>query len=167
LSDLLVIEFPGEAKAEGVREILLAMHKEYLIEPADTIIAVAEDSGPPVKLNQLLQPVAQREKSGMPWGSLICLLFMMPRAGAAIDAASPAFEQRLADLGISEDFARQAARTLRSGNATLFLLIRQKATDKVLAGLSGAGGMVMRSAFDETKEEALRGAHAATRATTS
>jgi hypothetical protein len=27
LSDLLVIEFPGEAKAEGVREILLAMHK--------------------------------------------------------------------------------------------------------------------------------------------
>jgi uncharacterized membrane protein len=79
----------------------------------------------------------------------------------------PAFEQRLADLGISEDFARQAARTLRSGNATLFLLIRQKATDKVLAGLSGAGGMVMRSAFDETKEEALRGALAATRATPS
>jgi acetyl-CoA acetyltransferase len=32
LSDLLVIEFPSEAKAEGVREMLLAMQKEYLIE---------------------------------------------------------------------------------------------------------------------------------------
>ena len=32
MSDLLVIEFPSEAKAEGVREMLLVMHKEYLIE---------------------------------------------------------------------------------------------------------------------------------------
>jgi uncharacterized membrane protein len=29
LSDLLVIEFPSEAKAEGVREMLLAMQKEF------------------------------------------------------------------------------------------------------------------------------------------
>jgi uncharacterized membrane protein len=28
----MVIEFPSEAKAEGVREMLLAMQKEYLIE---------------------------------------------------------------------------------------------------------------------------------------
>jgi hypothetical protein len=32
LADLLVIEFPSEAKAEDVREMLLAMQKEYLIE---------------------------------------------------------------------------------------------------------------------------------------
>jgi hypothetical protein len=32
LSDLLVIELPTEEKAEGVRELLLAMQKEYLIE---------------------------------------------------------------------------------------------------------------------------------------
>jgi uncharacterized membrane protein len=30
LSDLLVIEFPSEKKAEGVGEMLLAMQKEYL-----------------------------------------------------------------------------------------------------------------------------------------
>jgi hypothetical protein len=30
LSDLLVVEFPSEEKAEGVREMLLAMQKEYL-----------------------------------------------------------------------------------------------------------------------------------------
>ena len=51
---------------------------------------------------------------------------------------------------------RQPARTLQSGNAALFLLIRQMTTDKVLAALRGAGGTVMRSSFDETKEEALR-----------
>ena len=162
MSDLLVIEFPSETKAEGVREMLLTMHKEYLIEPADTIIAVAEDSGR-VKLNQLLHPAARGAVSAMPWGSLICLLLVMPQTSAVIGALG----SRLADLGIDADFTRQAARTLRSGNAALFLLIRQKTTDRLLAGLRGAGGMVMRSAFDETKEEALREALAAIRATTS
>jgi len=31
MSDLLVIELPSEEKAEGVREMLLAMQKQYLI----------------------------------------------------------------------------------------------------------------------------------------
>ena len=111
-----------------------------------------------VKLNQLFQRVARGELSGVLWGSLIGLLFMMPLAGAAIGAASGALGGTLADLGINDEFMRQAARTLQSGNAALFLLIRRMTTDKVLAALRGVGGTVMRSLFDETKEEALRAA---------
>jgi uncharacterized membrane protein len=163
LSDLLVIEFPSEEKAEGVREMLLAMQKEYLIELGDAVIAVKEAGGR-VKLNQLFQPVARGAVSGALWGSLIGLLFMMPLAGAAIGAASGALGGKLADLGINDGFMRQAARTLQSGNAALFLLIRKMTTDKVLAALRGVGGTVMRSSFDETKEEALREALAGARA---
>ena len=166
MSDLLVIEFPSEEKAEGVREMLLAMQKEYLIELGDAVIAVKEPSGR-VKLNQLLQPVARGAVSGALWGSLIGLLFMMPLAGAAIGAASGALGGKLAHLGINDDFMRQAARTLQSGNAALFLLIRKMTTDKVLVALRGAGGTVMRSSFDETKEEALREALVDVRAATS
>ena len=166
MSDLLVIEFPSEAKADGVREILLAMRKEYLIELGDAVIAVKDDRGR-VKLNQLIQPVAYGAVSGMLWGSLIGLLFMMPLAGAAIGAASGALGGRLADLGINDAFMRQAARTLHSGNAALFLLVRKMTADKVLAALRGTGGTVLRSSFDETKEETLREALAAARATTS
>ena len=118
-----------------------------------------------MKLNQLLQPVAQGAVSGVFWGSLIELLFMMPLAGAAIGAASGALKGRLADLGINDDFMRQAARTLQSGNAALFLLIRKMTTDKVVAALR-VGGTVMRSSFDETNEEALQGALAGVRAVT-
>lgn len=50
LPDLLVIEFPCEAKAEGVRETLLAMRKEYLIELGDAVVAVKDGRGR-VKLN--------------------------------------------------------------------------------------------------------------------
>ena len=163
MSDLLVIEFPSEAKAEGVRETLLAMQKEYLIELGDAVVAVKEANGR-VKLNQLFQPVAQGAASGALWGSLIGLLFMMPLAGAALGAASGALGGKLADLGINDEFMRQVARTLQSGNAALFLLIRKMTTDKVLAALRGVGGTVMRSSFDETKEEALREALADVRA---
>jgi uncharacterized membrane protein len=74
LSDLLVIEFPIEA--EGVREMLLAMQREYLIESEDRVLAVKDDRGR-VKLNQLFQADAQGAVPGMLWGSLIGLLFMM------------------------------------------------------------------------------------------
>jgi len=163
LSDLLVIEFPSEEKAEGVREMLLAMQQEYLIELGDAVVAVKDANGR-VKLNQLFQPVKQGAVSGLLWGSLIGLLFMMPLAGAAIGAASGAFGGRLADLGINDDFMKEAARTLQSGNAALFLLIRKMTTDKVLGALKGVGGTVLRSSFDETKEEALRAALAGAQA---
>ena len=155
LSDLLVIEFTSEKKAEGVREMLLAMQQEYLIELGDAVVAVKDANGR-VRLNQLFQPVAKGAVSGALWGSLIGLLFMMPLAAAAIGAASGALGGKLTDLGINDDFMREAARTLQSGNAALFLLIRKMTTDKVLAALRGAGGTVLRSSFDETKEEVLR-----------
>ena len=157
MSDLLVIEFPSEEKAEGVREMLLAMQKEYLIELGDAVIAVKQENGR-VKLNQLFQPVARGAVSGALWGSLIGLLFMMPLAGAALGAASGALGGKLADLGINDDFMKRAARTLQSGNAALFLLIRKMTTDKVLAALRGVGGTVLRSSYDETKQEALQAA---------
>jgi uncharacterized membrane protein len=80
---------------------------------------------------------------------------MMPLTGAAIGAASGALGGKLTDLGINGGFMRHAAGTLKSGNAALFPLIRKMTTDKVLASLRGSGGTVMRSSFDETKEEAF------------
>jgi uncharacterized membrane protein len=41
MSDLVVLVFPTEAKAEEVRQKLLAMQKEYLIELGDAVIAVS------------------------------------------------------------------------------------------------------------------------------
>jgi uncharacterized membrane protein len=143
--------------------MLLAMQKEYLIELGDAVVAVKDDRGR-VKLNQLFQPVAHGAVSGMLWGSLIGLLFMMPLAGAAIGGASGALGGRVADLGINDHFIKQAVRTLQSGNAALFLLIRKMTTEKVLAALRSVGGTVIRSSFDETQEEALQAALAGARA---
>jgi hypothetical protein len=70
---------------------------------------------------------------------------------------SGALRGRLADLGINDDFMKQEARTLQSGNAALFLLIRKMTIDKVVAALRGVGGPAMRSSFDDTNEDAFAG----------
>jgi uncharacterized membrane protein len=89
----MVIEFPSEAKAEDVREKLLAIQKEYLTELGDAFVA-AKDDREWIKVNQLFQPVAHGVVSGMLWGLLVCHLFMMPRTSDG--RCLPAFEQQLA-----------------------------------------------------------------------
>ena len=74
MADLVVIAFPTEAKAEEVRQKLLGMQKEYLIELGDAVIAVKDANGR-IKLNQLLGTTAVGAVSGAFWGSLIGLIF--------------------------------------------------------------------------------------------
>jgi uncharacterized membrane protein len=157
MADLVQIAFPSEEKAEQVRQKLIGMQKEYLIELGDAVIAVKQPDGH-VKLNQIFHPTAAGAVSGTFWGALIGLLFLNPLAGAAIGAASGALSGVFTDVGINDDFMKEAAGVLQSGQAALFVLIRQMTTDKVLAALEGEGGTVMKTSFDETKEAALRAA---------
>jgi uncharacterized membrane protein len=157
MSDLVVIEFPTEAKAEEVRKKLLGLQKEYLIELGDAVIAVREPNGS-VKLNQLVNTTAVGAVGGAFWGSLIGLIFLNPLIGAAIGAASGALSGKLTDIGIDDSFMKQVGASLQSGNAALFLLIRKLTTDKVLEAVRGVGGKVLQTSFDHTKEQALRDA---------
>jgi uncharacterized membrane protein len=157
MADLVVIAFPTEAKAEEVRQKLLAMQKEYLIELGDAVIAV-KDAGGRIKLNQLLNTTAAGAVSGTFWGSLIGLIFLMPLAGAAIGAATGAIGGALTDVGINDGWVKEVAAAIKPGTAALFLLIRKATADKVLERLRGEGGTVMRTSLDHTKEAALQAA---------
>ena len=57
MSDLVVISFPTEAKAEEVRQKLLGMQKEYLLELGDAVVA-AKDAKGNIKLNQMINTTA-------------------------------------------------------------------------------------------------------------
>jgi uncharacterized membrane protein len=164
MADLVVIAFPTEAKAEEVRQKLLAMQKDYLIELGDAVIAVKDDAGN-IKLNQLLNTTAAGAVSGTFWGSLIGLIFLMPLVGAAIGAASGAIGGALTDIGINDRWMKEVAAVIQPGNAALFLLIRKVTADKVLEGLRGEGGTVLRTSLDHTKEAALQAALAGIQAT--
>ena len=104
MSDLVVIVYPNETKAEEMRAKLFSLQKEYLIELSDAVIAVKEDSGK-VKLNQLMNTTAVGAVSGGLWGLLIGSLFLMPLLGASLGAASGALGGALT-LPISASMTR-------------------------------------------------------------
>ena len=155
MSDLVVIAFPSEAKAEEVRQKLLDMQKDYLIELGDAVIAIKQPNGR-VKLNQIFHPAAAGAASGSFWGLMIGFIFMVPVAGVALGAAAGALGGAFADVGINDKFMKDVAQSLQAGSAALFLLIRKMMTDKVLTAIQGEGGTVLRSSFDHTKEAALQ-----------
>lgn len=163
MSDLVVIVYPNEATAEEMRQKLLGLQKEYLIELSDAVIAVKQDSGK-VKLIQLFNTTAAGAISGGFWGLLVGSIFLMPLLGASFGAASGALAGALTDVGINDDFMKELSAKLKPGNAALFVLIRKMTTDKVLEALKGTGGTVLRTSLDHTKEQALRDALAATTA---
>lgn len=180
MSDLVVIVYPSEAKAEEVRQRLLSMQKEYLIELEDAVIAVRDKDGR-VRLNQLINPTAMGALTGSWWGLLIGAIFLMPAmglvagpaglalgavSGAAIGAASGAIGGALTDLGIDDKFMKDLGQSLEPGGAALFLLVRKMTTEKVLEAIKGTGGYVLKTSLDASKEEALRAAIAAANDTT-
>jgi len=57
MSDLVVISYPTEAKAEEIRTKILGLQKEYLVELEDAVVAVKEDGGR-VRLNQIFSTTA-------------------------------------------------------------------------------------------------------------
>src|SRR5467141_1101652 len=164
MADLVQITFPSEEKAEQVRQKLLDLQKEYLIELSDAVIAVKQPNGH-VKLNQLFHPTAAGAVSGTFWGALIGLIFLMPLAGAALGAASGTLGGYLTDVGIDDKWMKETAAAIQPGTAALFVLVRKVTADKVLEGLKGEGGTVLKTSLDHTKEAALQAALAEVKAT--
>ena len=163
MSDLVVVVFPNEAKAEEVRQKLLSMQKEYLIELGDAVIAMKDAKGN-IRLNQMVNTTAMGAVSGAFWGSLIGLIFLMPLAGAAIGAASGAIGGKLSDVGLNDKWMKDTAAAIQPGTAALFVLVRKVTADKVLDGLKGEGGTVMKTSLDHTTEAALQAALAGVQA---
>src|SRR5215471_13398982 len=136
MSDLVVIAFPTEAKAEEVRQKLLKMQKEYLLELGDAVIAVKDAQGH-VKVNQLINTTKVGAVGGTFWGAL---------------------GGYLADVGIDDKFMKDTAAAIQPNSAALFVLVRKLTADKVLEGLKGEGGTILKTSLDHTKEAALQAA---------
>ena len=157
MSDLVAIVYPSESKAEEVRQRLLKLQKEYLITLNDAVIAVKTQDGA-IKLNQLVNTTAIGAASGSFWGLLIGVLFLNPLVGVAVGAASGALGGALSDFGINDSFMKELSSSIQPGNAALFVLIKNMTADKVLKEIQDAGGTVLKTSLDETKEQTLRDA---------
>lgn len=163
MSDLIVIVYPTEEKAEEVRTRLIELQKEYLITLGDAVIATKTDAGK-IKLNQLFSTTTAGAVSGSFWGLLIGVLFLNPLLGVAAGATAGAVSGALTDVGINDNFMKDLAGNLNPGNGALFVLVKEMTADKVLMEIAIFGGTVLQTSLDESKEQILRDALANTSA---
>jgi uncharacterized membrane protein len=157
MSTLVVVGYDDLFKAEEVRLKLRKMQKDYLIDLADAVVAVKDQSGK-VKLHQPVNLTAAGAVSGGFWGTLIGLLFLNPLLGMAVGATAGAVSGALTDLGIDDKFMKDLAASLHPGSSVLFVLVRKATPDKVLEELAGTGGKVLKSSLSHDDEAKLQAA---------
>lgn len=155
MSTLVAIAFDEEKTAFAMREKLVSMQKEYLIEMEDAVVVTKSAEGK-IKLHQAVNLTAAGAVGGTFWGMLIGMLFLSPLLGAAVGAGTGALTGALSDIGIEDQFMKDLANSMQSGQAMLFVLVRRATTDKVLEGLKGFHGTVIQTSLAKDQEEQLR-----------
>ena len=155
MSDLVVIGFDNEHTAFEMRAELVKLQKEYLIEMEDVVVVTKNDKGK-VKLHQATNLTAAGAVGGSFWGMLIGMIFLNPLVGAAVGAGAGALSGKLTDVGIDDKFMQELGEMLTPGTSALFVLVRKATPDKVLEGLKGFKGKVLKTSLTIDKEEELQ-----------
>ena len=156
MSDLIVIGFPDEFKADEVLLDLRKLEREYLIDLEDAAIVVRKKDGR-VNIKQTQELVTAGALSGGFWGLLIGLMFFEPMLGI-LGAAVGALSGALTDIGIDDNFIQELGNTIEPGTSAIFVLVRKSTPDKVLEDLSKFEGKVLRTSLSHEDEAKLQAA---------
>lgn len=158
MSELIAIAFDDEATAFEMRDELVKLQKEYLLEMEDVVVVTRNDSE--VKLHQAVNTTAMGAVGGTVWGALIGLIFLNPVIGAAVGAGAGALSGYATDIGINDDFMREAGQNIPAGGGAVFVLLRKMTADKVLARLESLHkrGRVLQTSLSDEVEARLRAA---------
>ena len=154
MSDLIVIGFPDEFKADEVLLDLRKLEREYLIDLEDAAIVVRKKDGR-VNIKQTQELVTAGALSGGFWGLLIGLMFFEPMLGI-LGAAVGALSGALTDIGIDDNFIQELGNTIEPGTSAIFVLVRKSTPDKVLDDLSKFEGKVLRTSLSHEDEAQLQ-----------
>ena len=154
MSDLIVIGFSDEFKADEVLLDLRKLEREYLIDLEDAAIVVRKKDGR-VQIKQTQELVTAGALSGGFWGLLMGLMFFEPLLGI-LGAAVGALSGALTDIGIDDNFIQELGNTIEPGTSAIFVLVRKSTPDKVLDDLSKFEGKVLRTSLSHEDEAQLQ-----------
>lgn len=158
MAALTAVRFPSAGGAQAVLATLEDLQKQQLI----TIIDAAIVQWPPDKkkprTEQLHSMAGAGALSGAFWGMLFGLLFFVPLLGAAVGAAMGGLSGSLVDVGIDDDFIKQARDQITPGTSALFLLSSDAVIDRVMDALRSTDMELIATNLSAEQEDKLRAA---------
>jgi uncharacterized membrane protein len=156
MSNLIAVSYDDQATAEQVRDELIEMTKEKILE-LDDLVVVTRDADGKIDVHQPSR-AAGGAVGGALVGGLIGLLFFAPLLGMAFGAAGGALGGAMSEGPIDESFMKQLGDKLQPGNAALIVLVRRSTPDKVLPRLGNHHGHVLQTSLSDADEAKLRAA---------
>lgn len=155
MSELVVVAFDDELTGFLVRDKLVNLQRDHLIELEDLVVVVRQQDGK-VNIKQAQDLASRGAFSGAFWGLLFGLLFFAPFLGLAIGAVMGALAGKLADYGIDDKFLKEVGEQVPPGSSAVFMLIRKVTADKVLAQMGEFKGRVIKTSLTEEQEGRVR-----------
>jgi uncharacterized membrane protein len=157
MSTLVVLKFDSVDGARQMRERLLSLQKQQLLQVDDAAVMSKDANGKP-KLEQLHNLAGAGALGGAFWGMLFGLLFFIPILGLAVGAAAGALAGSMSDVGIDDKFIKQVGESITPGTAALFLLVSNVTVDKVLDQIKDIKFEVLQTNLSHEQEDQLRSA---------
>jgi uncharacterized membrane protein len=156
MGNLFVVGFDEPHEAEEVRLKLQKLQSEGLLDLADVVVAVKDETGK-AKLHRAGNLMADASVFHGFGGSLANLILLNATTGVASGA--------LADLGITDRFMKELTATLIPSSSALFVLTRTPTPDRdrVLEELKGLGGKIFTTSLSHEDQTRLQAALSATK----
>jgi uncharacterized membrane protein len=151
MGNLVVVGFDEPHKAEEVRLKLQELQSEYLLDLADVVVAVKDDSGK-VQLHHAGNLITDTAVFQGFCGSLANLISLNAAAGTASGA--------LTDVGITDHFMKELTATLIPSSSALFVLTRSPTPekDRLLEELKGLSGKILMTSLSHEDQTRLQAA---------
>jgi uncharacterized membrane protein len=158
MATLTAVKFPSAAGAQAVLSTLEDLQRQQLITIIDAAIVQWPADKKKPRTQQLHSMAGAGALSGAFWGLLFGLLFFVPLFGMAIGAAMGGLTGSLADVGIDDDFIKQARDQITPGTSALFLLSTDAVVDRVMDALRGTEMELLSTNLSSDEEQRLRDA---------
>ncbi|GAB4320258.1 MAG: DUF1269 domain-containing protein [Phototrophicales bacterium] len=155
MTELIVMGFDKEQTAFQVRDKLIELQKQHIIQIIDAAIAVRKSDGK-VKIKQLVNLTGTGALGGAFWGWLLGLIFWMPFVGMAIGALMGALSGALTDYGVSDEFIEEVGNMIQPGHSALFLLMAGATIDRVVDEIKAFNPTILRTNLSKEQEAKLR-----------
>ena len=155
MSELIVVAFDDEFKADAVLADLVRRQTGYQVNQEDAAVVIRKADGQ-LLIRHTHPLIAAMGAHGTFWGLLLGILLLNPLAGIIIGGAVGVAAGSLQHAGIDDAFIKALGGKAKPGTSMLFILDRQATPSTALQELERFDGQVLRTSFGYSGEQLLR-----------
>jgi uncharacterized membrane protein len=155
--NIIVLGFEGKSKAEDMLSLFEQWAEQGWITIEDAVVAV-RGPGQEVEIKQTQSLTGKFAARGTGLGLAAGLLLGGPIGGLVAGATIGAIAGKMKDIGIDDDFVREATAALRPDSSALFLMGRTDDPERFYQELKPHKAIVASTSLSPEQERQLRDA---------